>query len=26
MLVRRDSRNRSRPGHWIYPEQELKIP
>lgn len=26
MMIKRDSRNRKQPGHWIYPGQVLKIP
>jgi nucleoid-associated protein YgaU len=26
MLIKRDSRNRKQPGHWIYPGQVIKIP
>ncbi|MGJ9460124.1 LysM peptidoglycan-binding domain-containing protein [Oceanobacillus sp. CF4.6] len=26
MLIKRDSRNRKNPGHWIYPGQVLRIP
>lgn len=26
MMIKRDSRNRHMPGHWIYPGQVLKIP
>lgn len=26
MLIKRDKRNKSSPGHWIFPGQKLKIP
>lgn len=26
MLIQRDPRNRKQPGHWIYPEQVLRLP
>ncbi|SFM29206.1 Nucleoid-associated protein YgaU, contains BON and LysM domains [Gracilibacillus orientalis] len=26
MMVKRDKRNLKQPGHWIYPQQRLKIP